>query len=301
MLNKFITKLKKATPKDLYDITLKSSMAKSKEIFIFERSDMSALFAKAKAEQLRKNFLKNNIKVKQITNIPILPKFTSSDKFVNEVMTFRYVPKDIFNIENEILIFDNTVAVYNEKSLLVIENEEFANSQKQLFMSIWDQGQSPNLGFDYKPNHSFYNNLNYFINDLQIIVWPDVDAKKSYKNMTKEQIGNYIKNIVKSDKYYDDASYIVAFIWSYNGEKILDLWKFNNNHVDDRSGPLGDAKVYREGKLCNDLGLASGNTLIVLGFEEKLRRQSKDLKSYLTGPAPKLPLEIVNGKDFFSE
>ncbi|MEK7166963.1 MAG: hypothetical protein AAB732_00925, partial [Patescibacteria group bacterium] len=68
----------------------------------------------------------------------------------------------------------------------------------------------------------------------------------------------------------------------------------------DRSGPLGDVRVYREGKLCNKLGFASGNTLIVLGYEERLRRQSKDLKSYLNRPVPKLPLEIMNGKSFFN-
>lgn len=300
MTKKFIAKLEKATPDDLYEISLKSSNAKEGEVLIFEKGEMSDLFDKTKAEKIRKNFLKNNIKVKQITNIPTLPKFTDNDEFVNKVMTFRYVPKDIFSIENEILIFDNTVAIYNEKELLIVEDKKFTNNQKQLFSSIWEQGQSPNLGFEYKPNHSFYKNLNYFIDDLQIIVWPDVDAKKSYKEFSEKQLGEYIKNIILSDKYYNDASYIITFLWSLKGEKMIDIWKFNDNHVDDRSGPLGDVRVYREGKLCDKLGLASGNTLIVLGYEERLRRQSKDLKSYLSGPVPKLPLEIVNEKKFFN-
>lgn len=301
MTKKFIARLEKANENDLYAISLKSSKAKSGEVFIFEKGEMSDLFDKTKAEKVRKNFLENNIKVKQITNIPTLPRFTDSDEFVNKVMTFRYVPKDIFSIENEILIFDDTVAVYNKEGLLIIEDKKFANNQKQLFASIWDQGQSPNLGFEYKPNHSFYNNLNYFINDLQIIVWPDIDAKESYKGFSEKQLGEYIRNIILSDKYYDNATYIIAFIWSLNGEKMIDMWKFNDNNVDDRSGPLGDVRVYRERKLCDKLGLASGNTLLVLGYEEKLRRQSKDLKSYLKGPVPKLPLEIMNGKSFFDE
>ena len=297
----FTAKLEKATDNDLYKISLKSSMAKSRELFIFEKGSLSDLFDKTKAEKLRVNFLKNNIKVKQITNIPTLPKFSDNDEFVNKVMTFRYVPKDIFSIENEIVIFDDTVAIYNKNELLIIEDKKFANNQKQLFINIWEQGQSPNLDFEYKPNHSFYKNLNYFINNLQIIVWPDADAKKSYKDFSEKQLGKYIKYIISSDKYYDDSAYIIAFIWSLDGEKMIDIWKFNDNHIDDRSGPLGDARVYREGKLCNDLGLASGNTLLVLGYEEKIRRQSNDLKSYLNGPAPKLPLEIMNGKDFFSK
>jgi hypothetical protein len=189
MTNKFVASLEKASKNDLYEISLKSSTAESREVFIFEKGDMSDLVDKDKAEQIRKNFLKNNIKVKQITNIPTLPKFTDSDEFVNKVMTFRYVPKDIFTIDNEILIFDNTVAIYNKEELLIIEDGKFANNQKQLFMSVWEQGQSPSLGFEYKPNHSYYNNLNYFIGDLQVIVWPDVDAKVSYGGFSKKQLG----------------------------------------------------------------------------------------------------------------
>ena len=73
----------------------------------------------------------------------------------------------------------------------------------------------------------------------------------------------------------------------------------DNNHVDDYSGPLGEVRVFRNGELSNNLGMASGNTLLVLGYEEKLRRQSKDLKGYLKGSVPKLPLELSNGKNFF--
>ena len=152
-----------------------------------------------------------------------------------------------------------------------------------------------------RPNHSFYKSLNFFINDLQVIVWPDADAKESYKGMDEKELEKYIVNIIKTDSYYDDSTYIIAFIWNMNGDRMIDIWKFNDNHVDDRSGPLGNVRVYREGKICNNLGLASGNTLLVLGYEEKLRRQSKNLKNYLEGPAPKLPLEIMNGKNFFEE
>ena len=301
MTKNLTTRLKKANISDLYEISLKSSMAKTGEVFLFEKGSLSDLFDKNSAEKLRKNFLRNNIKVQQITNIPTLPKFSDNDKFVNKVMTFRYVPKDIFSIENEILIFDETVAIYNKNELLIIEDKIFADNQKQLFTSIWDQGQSPKLDFEYKPNHSFYKNLNYFIEDLQIIVWPDADAKKSFKGFSKQQLGEYIKNIISSDTYFDNSSYIITFIWSLDGEKMVDVCKFNENNVDDRSGPLGNIRVYKEGKLCNDLEIVSGNTLLILGYEEKIRRQSKNLKSYLDGPAPRLPLELMNEQDFFSK
>lgn len=289
------------TKKELYEITLLSANAKSKEIFIFEKGNLSDLFSREEAEELRKEFLRNKIQVKQITNDYNLKEFSKNNDFIDTVMFFRYVPKNIFHIKYEILIFDDVVAVYDEKEILIIENSIYAESQRQLFLLAWDQGNSPNLGFDYKPNHSFYNCLNYYYKDLQIIIWPDADAKESYKNYDSKSLERYIFDIMESDSdYYKDASYIIGFIWSYNGERMIDVWKFNDNHVDDRSGPLGDVRVYREGRICTDLGLASGNTLLVLGYEEKLRRQSKDLKSYLDGPVPKLPLEIMNGKDFFA-
>lgn len=296
-----VSYLRAATPKDLYRVSLESARAKEKEIFIFELESLSDLFDEKLAEDLRKEFLKNNIKIKQITNIPALPKFTENNEFVNELMTFRYVPKDIFSIDKEIVIFDDTVAIYTPKELLVIKDKVFANNQKQLFMSIWDQGYSPHLNFDYKPNHSFYKDLNFFVDDLQIIVWPDADAKIAYKGMTEKELEEYVLSIIKPDPYYNDSSYIIMFIWSLEGDRMIDVWKFKENYVDTRSGPLGDVRVYREGKICKDLELASGNTLLVLGYEEKLRRQSKDLKSYLDGPVPILPLEIANGRNFFAE
>lgn len=295
------TKFQKIKKEDLQEITLLSANTKSKEVFIYELGDMGDLFGKKEGEEIRNIFLKNEVKVRQLTNSLTLPKFSKNNRFVNEVMTFRYVPKNIFDIKKEILIFDDIVAVYNDKEMFAVKDRAFADNQKQLFENIWEQGQSPVVGFEYKPNHSFYKNLNYFIDDLQIIVWPDVDAKNVYNSFTKKELGDYVKNIIKKDTYYDDASYLIIFIWAYRGDKMMDVWKFTENEVDDRSGPTGDIRIYRDGKICEGLGLASGNTLLVLGHEEKLRRQSKDLKSYLDGPVPKLPLEVVNGLDFFKD
>jgi len=294
------TLFRSATEEDLYELTLLSANARSKELFIFEKGSLSDFFPKESAEKLRKEFLKNKIQVKQITNHYNLKEFSKNNEFIDTVMLFRYVPKSIFHIKHEILIFDDIVAIYDEKEILIIENSTFADNQRQLFFAIWEQGNSPKLGFDYKPNHSFYNCLNYFYKNKQIIIWPDVDAKRAYKNFDSRLLEKYILDIIKDDSlYYSDASYLIGFIWSYKGEKMIDVWKFNDNDIDDRSGPLGNIRVYKNGKVCTNLGLASGNTLLVLGYEEKLRRQSKDLKSYLDRPVPKLPLEIMNGKNFF--
>lgn len=255
------------------------------------------------AEKVRKIFLENGIQVRQITNLPELPAFSENDEFVNTVMSFRYVPAEVFSIKSETVIFDDTCAIYNpeKETCEVIVDAEFAAQQKQLFENLWEtQGLAPTLGFPYTPNHSFYNNIDFFVDGKQLIVWPDADARSVYHDLGKEGLEQYLADLIKRDwEYYADASYVILFLWAYEGDKMADVWKFNENHVDDRSGPLGDVRVYRDGKVVTDIGLASGNTLMVLGYEERLRRQSKDLGSYLDGPVPKLPLEVCNGEDFF--
>jgi hypothetical protein len=296
-------KLQKATIEDIYEISLASARAKEKEIYIYEKSDLSKLLGFDKAEELRKEFLKNKIVVKQITNISELPSFSENDEFVNTCMSFRYIPKDNFSIENETLIFDNKVVIYRTKpsiEMVVIEDKKFAKNQKQLFLNLWEQGQSPALGFDYKPNHSYFRNLDYKIGGKHVIVYPDKDAVNSFKGFDYDSLGKYLEGIIKkNEEYFKEAGYLIIFIWSFDGKKMVDIWKFNSNFVDDRSGPLGEAKIFKEGKECSDLGLASGSTLMILGYEEKLRRQSADIDAYFQGPPPELPLEIINRQDFF--
>lgn len=296
-------KLPKATVQDLYDISMRSAQAKDKALCIYEKSDLSKVIGEQKAEEIRQEFLKNKILVKQITNIPTLPPFSKNDKFINTCMTFRYVPEELFSIKNEIIIFDDCVAIYNiepEIKLLVIEDKDYATNQRQLFTNLWDQGQSPLLGFDYQPNHSYFKNIDFKIDGKHVIVYPDKDAVGVYKGFDYDSLKKYIEDIIhKNDDYFKDSTYLIVFIWNYEGNKMVDIWKFDANFVDDRSGPLGEAKIFKEGVECHDLGLASGSTLMILGYEEKLRRQSKDIKAYFQGPPPELPLEIINKQDFF--
>lgn len=129
------TVFKNVTKEKLYDITLESANSKDKEIYIFEKWNMWDLVWYEDAEKLRKVFLKNNIKVKQITNEENLISFSDNKEFIEEVMSMRYVPQNKFFIDYEILIFDDIVAVYDTKELLVIKNERYARIQKSVFMN----------------------------------------------------------------------------------------------------------------------------------------------------------------------
>lgn len=202
-----------ATVQDLYNISLASAKAKSKTVFIYEKGNLSDVIGHKKAEKLRNLFLANNIKIKQITNIPTLPPFSKNDRFINDCMTFRYIPEETFAIENEILIFDDTIATYStglKPKLSVIEDKSFADNQKQLFLNLWEQGQPPFLGFDYKPNHSLYRNLDYKIWGKHVICYPDKDAVGSYTGYNHETLGKYLESVLTQDKkYYADAEYLI--------------------------------------------------------------------------------------------
>lgn len=148
---------------------------------------------------------------------------------------------------------------------------------------------------------SFYNSIDFWISGKQIIVYPDRDAIDSYKNYTYEDMENELEEIIRKDQaFFEDMDYSISFIWNYKSSRMIDFWKFNANYVDDRSGPLADVRIYKNDRICRDLGAASGNTLLVLGIEEKLRRKSKNLISYLKGPAPKLPFQLQINQDFFN-
>ena len=142
--------LEKATVKDLYEISLLSARSREKQIYIYEISNLSDIIGFEKAEILRGEFLKNKIKVKQITNNPVIPKFTYNNDFSEKLMDFRYVSKNIFEIRDEILIFDDVVAIYNTEpkiKLLIIKNEDFAKNQKQLFINLWKSLIFPKIDF----------------------------------------------------------------------------------------------------------------------------------------------------------
>ena len=292
-------KKNKETLKKIYDITLESAFAKSKEVFIFELWEMWDFFWKEKSEEIRQFFIKNNVKVKQISNNSSISEFSTNKIFGSKVMTFRYINKDIFDITNEILIFDDKVAYYNEEEFFIINNKQFADNQKQLFMWIWEQWISPRLWFDYVPNHSYFNSIDLIVNGTQIIVWPTYKSKDSYKNFNKQKLTKYFKEILDNNKErYKDASYIISFIWGFDWNKMVDMWSFQENFVDEKPWPLWDVNIYKDWVECYDLSSSSWSTLLILWAEEKLRRQSISLENYLSWPVPKLPLEVVNGKEF---
>ena len=88
--------------------------------------------------------------------------------------------------------------------------------------------------------------------------------------------------------------YLIAYLWRDAEATMVDLWRFTENPIDGISGPLADIRVMRDGQLTQEFGAASGNTLLVLGLEEKHRRGCEDLGQYLEN-RPILPKDMIVG------
>lgn len=88
------------------------------------------------------------------------------------------------------------------------------------------------------------------------------------------------------------ADYAICFAWRDGTDFMVDMWTFSGTDTWG-SGPLADVAIFREGKPDGASGVGSGNSLLVLGLEETLRRQSIGIEAYLRSTRPSLPPDLV--------
>jgi hypothetical protein len=93
------------------------------------------------------------------------------------------------------------------------------------------------------------------------------------------------------------------FIWNLDGNKMTDVWIQNMKNWSD-SGPLLDGYIFKNSELTQDAGIASGDSVIVLGREEELRRKlGKQIKldTYVdrTKYIPDFPAGMEPKESFF--
>ena len=132
---------------DIYDVNMRSAGSYG-GICICELGTLDELIGMEKAEIIRKKLLKNNVKTKQLTNRKALKEWTAVNGFVSETMEIRYISPHFFAISYEILIFDDTVAIYRDIggiSYLEINDITYAQALRQLFESVWLQAKSMTL------------------------------------------------------------------------------------------------------------------------------------------------------------
>lgn len=122
-----------------------------------------------------------------------------------------------------------------------------------------------------------------------IVVYVD----EGWGSPSESEIDAQTKSALLASGWSDSKPlYFIAFCWRSDGKPYVDLWKFSSNPVDDLSGPLADMGVFCEGNKIETMGVASGNTLVVLGLEDLQRRSQPTIESYLKS-RPKLPEGLI--------
>ena len=134
----------------LLQVTLNSLKAKT-GISIMEISySMNPFIPKEEADEIRKEFLERNIKVREITNQPFRDdNYTSVKEFDKKCMDYRYVDPKKLKIDVETLIYNNVTAFYTYKDdpfCIEVYSEKLAKMQTQVFGYIWNIAERPIVG-----------------------------------------------------------------------------------------------------------------------------------------------------------
>lgn len=130
---------------DIIDVNRRSVNCKT-GISIVELSMLDGLMDKETAESIRSEIISKNIPVRQLTNLSeIYGNWTRFSKELQDLMQIRYISTEIFDIQNEILIFDNVVAMYRvepEVYYVEIEDVNYANMMRDFFDNLWRVSQA---------------------------------------------------------------------------------------------------------------------------------------------------------------
>lgn len=130
---------------DIIDVNRRSANSKN-GISIIELSMLDGLMDKDTAELIREEITNKRVPVRQLTNYSeIYSEWTKYTKEFQEIMQIRYIPKELFDIQNEILIFDDVVATYRVEpdiSYIEIEDTSYAQMMRTFFDNLWNASQA---------------------------------------------------------------------------------------------------------------------------------------------------------------
>ena len=130
---------------DIININRRSAESKN-GISIIELSMLDGLMDKETAESIREAITSKKVPVRQLTNLSeIYAEWTKYTKEFQEIMQIRCIPKEMFDIQNEILIFDDVVAIYRVEpsiSYIEIEDSSYASMMRTFFDNLWNISQT---------------------------------------------------------------------------------------------------------------------------------------------------------------
>lgn len=120
------------------------------ELFIFEIADMSAFLDYGITEEVRREFVRNQVSIKELTNLQKIPAWTKVEELVEKYWRVRYLDPRELKMEFELVIYNNVYAIYGFQGDdifgIEIYNDQLARMQKQFFRFMWGKAKPMKIG-----------------------------------------------------------------------------------------------------------------------------------------------------------
>ncbi len=149
---------------------------------------------------------------------------------------------------------------------------------------------------------SFYLPKTIKINNIPIIVYPCTGLEKVFDRNTPNCLEDHIESIYENNQDLTTGEYHIIIMWNDEQDKMCDIWIFDKIESWG-SGPLVDVKIFRNLIRETSIGVSAGDGLIMLGreteLEEKLRKNGKKLKDYISSKRADLPDDIKPVEEFY--
>jgi len=129
-----------------------------------------------------------------------------------------------------------------------------------------------------------YKPFSYKWTFLPLIVYPVKDENPLldiFDSQDNNSIQKHLDQLYqKHRKRLNKGNYHILFVWNLEGHRMTDVWIHDMTNWSD-SGPLLECVTFRDLEVCDDAGIASGDSVIALGREEELRREVGDIQKYV--------------------
>jgi len=115
----------------------------------------------------------------------------------------------------------------------------------------------------------------------------------AHTNLEEQVRENLLLHLGKNFNLVKDFDFLITAAWGDNKDKMLDIFGYSGIKENWLNNPGISFYVLRNGVLSQEKEITCGDTLIVLGEEEKYRRTTLDLTSYIENPPKIEGLEVI--------
>jgi len=117
-------------------------------IYELTLASLGTIFTPDEADDVRREFMKRNIKIKEITAQSYM-EYTKVEGFEEKCMEYRYIDPKKFDLQTEIMIYNDIVTFYRYEGDIFgveVKSKDFAQAQARIFDFVWSNGERPVVG-----------------------------------------------------------------------------------------------------------------------------------------------------------